>query len=1117
MNELKEQELQEATTGLGNWHEAKDLPRQYLVNRPHCLQCLKELLMDLKTPSAALVEAIHLKLGEWRTLPEHLIPLFEAYREDPEIAIAVLKLFALLTTRIQAVTEKGFMQLEYLQDYKEAFAKRDIFIVLMRLLVENMDDEEEEQGENKSAPGDRRQIFPFLLTLIRNLVSVPDPRPGDAGFTPLRRNVQHTYIKHFHNEGLFDFLLLIGESVETDSDMVQAWNLLDIIYHICTQVNPEDLTSDRKAKDKTSLAALLERDRAAAKLLMPTASRHSRFGTAMMSRSDVGGLRILSTVHDTSVVDKGKGMWRKEFMDPKARSENKQNMFHDPFFVDLEEGSVRDHNKIYPLSRNGQDVPNDLGNSVIDGLRKFFDEFVQTTFSSLVTLLRSGCRAEIPGKETKQTTEYDRPKVLNFVSWILEFHRHQYAAEVARVKARRQKVKESAAEEQLPVLDVAQVQGALDQDMIQFVTARLRKYGKESNMHPSHLVIVLRALLQQLKTVSVLVESMNIENQDLGKVLFQNIVKEDVMAQLVWIMKNYKTTAHDPRILSYTVEVFHNMQRLMNTVAERESAKGGTNFEFYVERTRGLHQTRSTTSVSQELSALCDARVVENLFHLLEKYKRHSRQLHSMLVKLLYAIIRVRETNIVIFFELTYFIRIQRIVSDPVVKDKKTGKPFQEMTQLLQYILRQFFKCAEKNGCVFAELIFRKVQENPREALLENHTSEFAAILDNYENEDYRQVLDKVEAGETLNSLRAKAKAALDGTLAWSEEENQVLRDRYPVYADHPLFAELLASELPEESRRTARQVRKQLQELGLLGARFGPRESAQARAGEDPPTFHPGVDDVDDGDPPAKRQKTDGAAADSINPSGVVPGVAEAVSGVAPAGVTQQDDESLEMDLERLLDAAMDSDPFFATSAAGEPAAAAAPPDVGACAHIDAPSAQSPFPRDTFEREPAMGGPGGDDWLERELEQQLDSGDPFSQDVPVADAAAAVPAAAVGATALDTTAATASARTCAEDCDEEQSFWENMTVEGANDAAAATDFDAATALDPSSATARDIHGAPATAAATMLDPSSATANGDGVGTVGTTAADAFDSQFSQGDLSQSLELELERIMDGDF
>lgn len=871
MDALAETELVEAIAGLGNWHQipgADDKKMQYLVNKDECKTCLKDILIALRQDSREQGYLAHLKLGEWKVLPEHLVPLFAAYREDKEMANTVLKVLMQLTTHVDVNPAEKLRLLKYLQDYKEAFVKKDVFIILMGMLVESMEDEEETQ---QRGDGERNDVFEEVLTLMCNLMSTPDPRPGDAGYTPMRKSLQLSYIKHFHDEGVLDFFLLFAEQLESERNAEQVWSLLSILYHIVTQVDPEGIMMNRKDKDRRVLAELLERDQAHARINRTQSTRHSRFGFTIQTRDAVGGVSNSASIHQSGVVSKGSRMWGRDFRNSLGGG-SKENMFHDPFFADLEEGSVRDHNQINPHVKLALETSNDLSEGVLSGLRKFFEEFVQTSFTQLVSFARGTVLQVKPGDATGNR-QYGRQILLNFMSWILEFHRHHYIGEVAKAKQSKTTV---------PTMDIASVQGGIDLDMIQFVTARLREYGKEAHIHSSFLVIVLRALCQQVKTIAVVMDSQDAETRDCGEILTQNMVKEDVMAQLCWIMKNFKSSTHDPRVLTYTVEVFHLMTRLMQKITDRHPA---TKVEFFVERARGAQLNRVVTSVSGEIETLADANVVENLFHLLEKYKRHSEQLNSMLVKLIYTIIRAEPANIVVFFELSYFVRIHRMWSDPLIRDRKQGKKYQQMIDLLRFILRQFFKCAERNRCVFVELLFRKTFEKRKDSIMESHQSEFQAILDNYEDEGYAQFLEKMRHGESFDAIRKKQRDLQDGNLPWSEEEDAVLRDRYTVFMDHPLCLELLAAELPEDSRRTVKGVKKRLLELGML----------QTRGSKNAP---PGDDDAGavEGSP-AKRArleeeaKAEAKAMDEFNME-------------MPMFQDGEDIDSLEMDLEKLLDA---------------------------------------------------------------------------------------------------------------------------------------------------------------------------------------------------------------------
>lgn len=791
---------------LGNWHSVKEVWR-YLTVPEKAIPALVEIHDVVEKDKFEFGYPVRLRLGSMKVFAESLVPLFQAYRDNASIKEHALRLMVKLTLRPVGLTnQESLRHLEHLQDCKEAFAKRDMFLVLMTIMGETMDAEAEKEDapDGENAGGDK-MIFGMVLNLFRNLISVPDPRPGDAGYTPLRHGLTVTYISHLHDEGVMDFFLLFLESVVSENSVDKSVVLLDILYHICAQVDPEKLTASpeaRKSRSKNTLGDLLEQEQALARLRAPQTSRHSRFGTRMTVQTAAGGSSMSTKVQgDAGVARNGRGFYPK-YTDPTG-TEKKRNMFHDPFFVDLEEGAVREHNLLNPFMASALGAPNDFSDSVLSGLCEFYQEFVQTSFSQFVSMLR--CLIMVNSSQSAQNAAQAtlRPKILNFVAWVLEFHRQHHLAQATRARK---------AKQEAPVIDIAMVQGAIDLEMLQFVAARLREYEKNDvGIHSSFIVLVLRTLSQQVKTLSVVMDAKESETRDCGDALMQNLIKDNVMYELGWIMKNYKPTSHDPRILSYTVEVFHHVIRNLGKMAER----AGHATEYATERPCGNRIVRGTTSAEKEIANLADCRVIDNLFVLLEKYQRHSTQFISFLVKLIYSIVRAKPTNIVVFFELSYFMRINRIMSDPVVRDKKAGRRYEDMVSLLQYILRQFFKCAEKNHFVFVELLFRKVAE--KEVLSDEHSSEFAAILNNYNDNSYRVILEKVQAGEKLKAVKKGQKATADGHAPWTADEDEILRTRYPAYIDHPLCAELLSAELPAEMRRSGRQVRKRLVELGLM------------------------------------------------------------------------------------------------------------------------------------------------------------------------------------------------------------------------------------------------------------------------------------------------------------
>jgi len=857
MDESVENELFDTCAGLGNYHELDGKKKlTYLMKeRNQCLTSLLDLDKMLKEDSPESGYMVRQKLGEWQVLPRRIIPLFLSYPKDSELVTHVVQLMVQLTTRVGLSGSEELQHLRHLQDYKEAFSKSDIFTCLLRLVMEGLD--------NEAGPG--QQFFKDIVVLIRNLVSVPDPGPGDSGFTPLRRRLQLTYIRHFHDEGVLDFIHYLGEELvkneENKSD--EVWAVAGILYHICTNFDPQEMWQSRsKEQSRSDLAELLARDKADSKLLAPQSSRHSRFGTSMQTVAADGTLNVSASVMQKSIIQKSSALLKKEFRNPLG-TDKKQNMFHNPFFVDLAEGSVRDHNQLNPHVRGSLDDRANHSQKVLLGYRTFLKQC--TWMSSLMSILRSTCHASNP--DSPVGTDLRTPYLMNFVSWFLEFHRCQHAAQVAEAKNK---------DEAPPDLDLADLQGAIDIDMVQFTTARLREYGKNTGFNQSQLVVVLRVLSQQIQTIKVITECSASDTRDCGDILVRHLVKEDIMSNVAWIMKNFKTSVHDPRILSYSVEVWQLMVLLMKRIHERYDQGA-----FQVDRIRGNQVQRTDTTVEKEISGLSDSRVVENLFHLLEKYRRLSAPLQSMLVELIYSIMKAHHTNIVLFFELSYFTRILRIMTDPLLTSTKNNKKYKDIIGLLQFILQSFFECAQVNRCVFAELLFRKEQQKGE---IES-TDEFAAILDNYEDQNFQKnVFDRIEAGVTSKEMKEKQKELTKGQQPWTEEEDNCLKENYPLYSDHPMCAELLNTQLPETSRRTPVQVRRRLAELGLT------RVKGKDKGKED------------DGMPPSKKVKV----AELHLEEGEGP--APRSPGTPKRHADQEEEEMLEEDLERLLDSAWDS-----------------------------------------------------------------------------------------------------------------------------------------------------------------------------------------------------------------
>jgi len=202
LDNLTETELADNASHLGNWHDVEkkgeERKRMYLVNESECSGCLKDLLIALKHDDSEKGYPIHLKLGDWQIVPDKLLPLLMAYRsaEDQQPIInPTIKMIKTLTTHLDVPPALKPVLLRTLQGHKEAFATKDVFVTLMGKLMQVMDDDAETQGDDSGARDSTMDVnMVDVIQIMCNLVSVPDPQPGDAGFTPLRKTLQKTYI-----------------------------------------------------------------------------------------------------------------------------------------------------------------------------------------------------------------------------------------------------------------------------------------------------------------------------------------------------------------------------------------------------------------------------------------------------------------------------------------------------------------------------------------------------------------------------------------------------------------------------------------------------------------------------------------------------------------------------------------------------------------------------------------------------------------------------------------------------------------------------------------------------------------------------------------------------------
>jgi len=141
---------------------------------------LKDLEVLLRRDPSEL-QPLHMRIGEWQTVRTKLLPLLqEAPRldaqilaEDPTAAADVgyrcLKVLVRLTLPLPQLLEHKLERLRHLQESKGWLLEKDALVTLMYLLAEPLAVVQAERDH------DQRNMVELGLTLVRNLLAVPDP------------------------------------------------------------------------------------------------------------------------------------------------------------------------------------------------------------------------------------------------------------------------------------------------------------------------------------------------------------------------------------------------------------------------------------------------------------------------------------------------------------------------------------------------------------------------------------------------------------------------------------------------------------------------------------------------------------------------------------------------------------------------------------------------------------------------------------------------------------------------------------------------------------------------------------------------------------------------------
>lgn len=292
--------IESVCNAVGGWVKSADLDDVFVLG-DEALGCLKDIKRFLRYDESNKTRHCHLAIGKSRLVPQALIPILQNHQHKTKLIGAVVELLTPLTWPLEILSEADYVELapqvDYLQEYKEAFLQPGALSGVLNLVVSLMQVEYRDRKERDNG------LIRLSLLLFRNLLSIPDAPTSSTSAaisTAKRATMQERLLVQFDQEDILGLLLALAGSAHEHQYADFRLTLLHIFCLIFEQRDasalywgleyPEKLTFEQAPQP--GVAKELKRK----KLLQERIStRHSRFGgTTTMQFNDGNRINVHS-------------------------------------------------------------------------------------------------------------------------------------------------------------------------------------------------------------------------------------------------------------------------------------------------------------------------------------------------------------------------------------------------------------------------------------------------------------------------------------------------------------------------------------------------------------------------------------------------------------------------------------------------------------------------------------------------------------------------------------------------------------------------------------------------------------------------------------------------------
>jgi hypothetical protein len=668
----------------------------------------------------------------------------------------------------------------------------------------------------------------LVLTLIRHLLEIPDPKLGDMAFSQSRGQLQIVLIKHLSDEGVLDLLIMFAEhAVDQPRLRHLNWLFFEIFYHICATIPPTELANFDHLF-KRDLSKLLDVEKRLVYAQVPQYSRHSRFANAHVLKNVAPRTAASAApVVETNNQKAARGRFYRERRlapNPDDPSSQQISLFQDPSFIDINTGE-----EMLPSSILGKDYRDFYAD-----IKTFVDQWTDSVLGKLMVSIFG----EIE-QESKNLHEFDTVRVLNMIAWILDYQ--------GKVLKKNKK----------DLSGVDSLVWALSQDALNLVARQLKLHSKEAKTIKhggANLVVTLRAVIEQLRFARILgTESGH------SFTIMDSFCYDEIHRLLTWTVRNYKPTANRLDVLSLSLQCVDEFLRLVDAFEKKmggaeKAQKSKKNRKPKISQAEAEFQgldmydqgesdsdlsIRTSDDENDNISFLdslreakaaimadmCHTDAIKHLFHGLNLFKDMTPATNTAIAAILLRITQEQDTYVAYFFQLTSLVTLNNIVSDPTLRTVEEERvKYDSVILIAKLIIRKFLKVARINKLVFVEALFPRARGGRGGSLL-SIEADLNAICTNYADEESRIILERIHNGDTYEDLKAERREQAKYTQPWTEEEDQQLMGLWTHVKEmegrsvRDKVTSVVVNLRPVEGRkkRKFKDVRNRLISLGLL------------------------------------------------------------------------------------------------------------------------------------------------------------------------------------------------------------------------------------------------------------------------------------------------------------